>query len=138
DEALNAMVATDLSEYFGREHVFQLPVSERREADFLSRARILFDGSATHDALLSRIEAGDEISVAEPADANGGKDRRADLGADGIEMFILTPGKHLHILVSGDRPALEVGQELIGLIDSGQPSASGPPSEAGRGARRPG
>ena len=35
DDALNAMVATDLSEYFGRGHVFQLPVSERREAAFL-------------------------------------------------------------------------------------------------------
>ena len=35
DEALNAMVATDLSEYFGRGHVFQLPASERRAAAFL-------------------------------------------------------------------------------------------------------
>jgi len=32
-------------------------------------------------------------------------------------MFIHTPGKHLHILVSGDRPPLKAGQELIGLID---------------------
>ena len=29
DEAFNAMVAADLSEYFGRGHVFQLPASER-------------------------------------------------------------------------------------------------------------
>jgi CPA1 family monovalent cation:H+ antiporter len=135
DEGFNAMVATDLSEYFGSEHVFQLPVSEQRAADFLSRVPILFDRSATHEALLSRIEAGDEISVVGPAGANGGDDRRADVGAIGIAMFIHTPGKYLEILTAGDRPKLETGQELIGLIDSGQTVASGPPTEAGQGAR---
>jgi hypothetical protein len=126
DEALNAMVATDLSEYFGPEHVFQLPVSDKRAADFLSRVPILFDASATHEALLSRIEAGAEVSVAEPAGANGGAGR-TQLGADGIPMFIHTPGKHLQILITGDRPAVEAGQELIGLIGSGRTPASGPP-----------
>jgi NhaP-type Na+/H+ or K+/H+ antiporter len=115
DEALNAMVAADLSEYFGRERVFQLPVSERRAAAFLSRVPILFDGAATHAALLSRIEAGDEISVAEPAAAAGGNDRRADLGANGIAMFVLTPGKELRIVAAGDRTEVHEGQELIGL-----------------------
>ena len=109
------MVATDLSEYFGRGHVFQLAVSERREAAFLSRVPILFDGSATHEALLTRIEAGGEISVAEPAGANGGKDRRAGLGANGIAMFVLTPGKELGVVAAGDRTELHEGQELIGL-----------------------
>ena len=71
DDALNAMVASDLSEYFGRGHVFQLPVGERRAADFLARVPILFDDSATHEALLRRIEAGDDISVTEPAGAKG-------------------------------------------------------------------
>jgi len=130
DEALNAMVATDLSEYFGREHVFQLPVSDRGAADFLTRVPILFDGSATHETLLSRIEAGDEISVVEPTAANGGDDRRAGLGANGIAMFILTPGKqhHLKVLVSGDGSTLEAGQELLGLIESGHT----PPSRSPR------
>ena len=115
DEALNAMVAADLSEYFGRGHVFQLPVSERRAAAFLARVPILFDGSATHEELLTRIEAGGEISVAEPAGANGGKDRRAGLGANGIPMFVLTPGKELDVVAAGDRTELHEGQELIGL-----------------------
>ena len=53
DEGFNAMVATDLSEYFGRGHVFQLPVSDRRAAAFLARVPILFDGSATHQELLT-------------------------------------------------------------------------------------
>src|SRR5262249_34970005 len=126
DEALNAMVATDLSEYFGREHVFQLPVSAHRAADFLTRVPILFDSSATHEALLSRIEAGDEVSVVEQAEANGGGDRHAGLGPDGIAMFIVTPGKHLQILVSGDESKLEAGQELLGLIDSGATDPRGP------------
>jgi NhaP-type Na+/H+ or K+/H+ antiporter len=115
DEALNAMVAADLSEYFGRERVFQLPVSERRAAAFLSRVPILFDGAATHAALLSRIEAGDEISVADPSAANGENDRVADLGANGVAMFVLTPGKELRIVAAGDRTELHEGQELIGL-----------------------
>ena len=109
------MVATDLSEYFGRGHVFQLPVSEQRAAAFLSRVPILFDGSATHEELLTRIEAGGEISVAEPAGANGGKDRHAGLGANGIAMFVLTPGKELAVVAAGDRTELHEGQELIGL-----------------------
>ena len=109
------MVATDLSEYFGRGHVFQLAVSERRAAGFLARVPILFDGSATHQELLTRIEAGGEISVAEPAGTKGGTDRRAGLGANGIAMFVLTPGKELDVVVAGDRTKLHEGQELIGL-----------------------
>ena len=115
DQVLNAMVATDLSEYFGRGHVFQLPISERRAAAFLARVPFLFDDSATHEQLLTRIEAGGEISVAEPAGANGGKDRRAGLGANGVPMFVLTPGKELAVVVAGDRAELHEGQELIGL-----------------------
>ena len=109
------MVATDLSEYFVRGHVFQLPVSERREAAFLSRVPILFDDSATHKELLTRIKAGGAISVAEPAGANGGKGRLAALGANGIPMFVLTPGKELDVVAAGDRVEPHEGQELIGL-----------------------
>ena len=116
DDALNATVATDLSEYFGRGHVFQLPVSEKRAAAFLARVPILFDGSATHEELLARIKAGGKISVAEPAGANGAKDRSAGLGANGIAMFVLTPGKKLEVVVAGDRTELHKGQELIGLL----------------------
>ena len=47
DEALNAMVATDLSEYFGRDRVFQLPVKDEQTADFYTRVPVLFDESAT-------------------------------------------------------------------------------------------
>ena len=71
DEALNAMIATDLSEHFGRGRVFQ-PVTDERAADFHTRVPVLFDDSANHDNLLARIEAGGEIVVAEaPAGANG-------------------------------------------------------------------
>ena len=115
DEALNAMVASDLSEYFGRGHVFQLPVGERRAADFLARVPILFDNTATHEALLRRIEAGEDISVTEPAGANGGQDPRARLGANGIAMFVLTPGEKLDVVAAGDRTELQEGQELIGM-----------------------
>jgi len=31
-------------------------------------------------------------------------------------MFVLTPGKDLHVLAAGDRPPLHSGQELVGLI----------------------
>ena len=115
DEAFNAMVATDLSEYFGRGHVFQLAVSERRAAGFLARVPILFDPSATHQELLTRIQAGGEISIAEPAGAKGGTAPRAGLGTNGIAMFVLTPGKELDVVVAGDRTELHQGQELIGL-----------------------
>ena len=78
---------------------------------------MLFDDSATHDELLARIKAGGEIVVAEPpAGSNGETDIRARLGATGMPMFVNTPGKDLHVLTTGDRPPLEPGQELIGLI----------------------
>ncbi|MGZ6667471.1 MAG: cation:proton antiporter [Solirubrobacteraceae bacterium] len=117
DEALNAMIATDLSEHFGRGRVFQLPVTDGRAADFYTRVPVLFDDSATHDELLARIEAGGEIVVAEaPAGTNGETDIRTRLGATGMPMFVLTPGKDLHVLAADDRPPLQAGQELIGLI----------------------
>ena len=37
------------------------------------------------------------------------------LGANGIPMFVLTPGMELAVVAAGDRPELEEGQELIGL-----------------------
>ena len=118
DEALNAMVATDLSEHFGRDHVFQLPVTDGRAADFYTRVPVLFDNAATHDELLARMEAGGKIVVAEPpAGANGKTDIRTRLGATGMPMFILTPGKDLHVLAADDRPPLHAGQELIGLVE---------------------
>jgi hypothetical protein len=116
DEAFDGMIATDLSEYFGRDRVFQLPAKPGPTTDFYMRAQLLFDESATHDALASRIAAGAQITVA-PAPAAGQSDIGARLGADGIPMFVHTPGKHLRILAAGDRPTLEAGHELIGLID---------------------
>jgi NhaP-type Na+/H+ or K+/H+ antiporter len=117
DETLNAMIATDLSEYFGRGHVFQLSVTDSGTADFYTRVPVLFDETATHDELLARIEAGGKIVVAKaPAGANGGTDISDRIGATGLPMFVLTPGKDLHVLAADDRPALQARQELIGLI----------------------
>ncbi len=116
DEALNAMVATDLSEYFGRDRVFQLAASDERTAEFYTRAQVLFDDSASHDELLSRIKAGAEITVTEaPAAGRNGKDAGADRAA-ALPMFVLTPGKDVRVLTAGDKPDLEAGQELISLI----------------------
>jgi NhaP-type Na+/H+ or K+/H+ antiporter len=118
EEALCAMVATDLSEYFGRDRVFQLPAKDERAADFFTRATVLFDDSASHDELLTRIEAGAEVAVAK-GPAGGETDVHARLGADGMPMFIHTPGKDLRVLTAGDEPALKAGQELIGLNGRG-------------------
>ena len=119
DEALNAMIATDLSEHFGRGHTFQLPITEGRATDFYTRVPVLFDDAATHDELLARIEAGGEIAVAQAAGGNDGTDIGARVGATGIPMFVLTPGKDLQVLAAADRPPLKPGQELIGLIKRG-------------------
>jgi hypothetical protein len=111
DEALCAMVATDLSEYFGRDRVFQLPAKDERTADFFTRVPVLFDGSANHDELLARIEAGAKIAVAKgPAGASQETDRSAGLGADGTPMFIHTPGKELRVLTAGDEATLRPGR----------------------------
>ena len=120
DEALNAMVATDLSEYFGRDRVFQLAAEDERAGDFYTRATVLFDDSATHEKLLAQIKAGGKITVTE-APANGKK--RAGDGAGGaadLPMFVLTPGKDLQVLAAGDHPTLGIGQELIGLVKGRQ------------------
>jgi NhaP-type Na+/H+ or K+/H+ antiporter len=118
DESLNAMIATDLSEHFGRGRVFQLPVPEGPAAAYLARVPVLFDDSATHDKLLARIEAGAKIAVAKaPPGANGEADSGAGLGANAIPMFVHTPGKDLRVLAAGDRTPLQEGQELIGLTN---------------------
>ena len=33
-------------------------------------------------------------------------------------MFVHTPDKDFRIIAAGDRPTLEAGQELIGMIDA--------------------
>ncbi len=116
DEAHNAMVASDLGEYFGREHVFQLPVKDGPTAAYYTRAALLFDASATHDLLEARIDAGAKIAVATtPAEGEAGIGD--GLGAVIFPMFVHTPGKNLRVLTVGDQPALEAGQDLIGLIE---------------------
>ena len=54
DEAFCAMAATDLSEYFGRDRVFQLPAKDKQAADFYTRVSVLFDDAASHDELLAQ------------------------------------------------------------------------------------
>ena len=115
DEALSAMVATDLSEYFGRDRVFQLAVKDDRTRDFYTRTTVLFDDSANHDALLAQIKAGGKITVTE-APANGKGAGNGAGGAPDLPMFIHTPGTSLDVIAAGDHPALDVGQELIGLV----------------------
>ena len=102
DEAFDAMAASDLSEYFGRDRVFQLPAKDGRAADFYTRVTALFDGSATHDLLLAGIEAGAEITITKAATEE----------AEGIRMFVHTPDKDLRIIAAGDRPTLEPGRRV--------------------------
>jgi len=122
DDALNAMVATDLAEYFGRNRVFQLPVTGSRASDFYMRAQPLFDKAATHEELSTRIDAGAEIETVEVT-ASRGSNAGGYVGAGGIPMFVVTPGQRLQILVSGDTPTLVAGQELIGLLSTGHATA---------------
>lgn len=117
DDAVNAMIATDLSEYFGRDRVFQLAAGDERTADVYTRARVLFDDSASHDELLSRINAGAEIAVTEAPAAGATAEHDGAGRANALPMFVLTPGHELRILTAGDRPDLQVGQELISLTE---------------------
>jgi len=104
DEALNAMVATDLSEYFGREKVFQLAVPDGETSDFYTRVSVLFDQRATHDALATRIESGARVRVVEES--------------VGLPMFAHRPGVHLRVVVAGDHLELQAEEELICLSGS--------------------
>ena len=108
DEAFCAMAATDLSEYFGRDRVFQLPAKDEQAADFYTRVTVLFDDTASHDELLARIEGGAEVTVTKATTEEAG----------GMPMFVNTPDKDFRVIAAGDRPKLESGQELIGLIDA--------------------
>ena len=85
-------------------------------SDFYVRAQTLFDDSATYGELAARIEAGAKIDAV-PSTGAAATDIDDRLGPNGIPMFIHTPLKQLHVLVAGDRPPLEAGQELIGLTD---------------------
>ena len=115
DEAFCAMAATDLSEYFGPDQVFQLAAKDKQAADFYTRVTVLFDDSASHDELLARIEAGAEIAITEAATNEGGE---LDIqSAGGMLMFVNTPGQDFRVIAAGERPRLEAGQELIGLVD---------------------
>jgi NhaP-type Na+/H+ or K+/H+ antiporter len=126
DESLNAMIATDLSEYFGSEHVYQLPLRERRGADFYTRGQPLFDHSANHDWLADRIARGAEITVIASSSPTTEADHRDRLAEGTVPMFVYTPGKYLHIVTAGERLTLQAGQELIGLIDHNSPAHTEP------------
>jgi hypothetical protein len=125
DDGLNAMIATDLSEYFGSEHVYQLAVRDGRGADFYTRGQTLFDGSANYDRLAARLAGGARIASPPAATAREASVRDC-LGHDGIPMFIYTPGKALHIVTAGDHRTLEGDQEVIGLSDDGSPARTEP------------
>jgi hypothetical protein len=126
DDSLNAMIATDLSEYFGSEHVYQLPVRDSPRAEFYSRGQTLFDGSANHDWLAARIASGAEITVLASPSPAGEANLRDHVAEGEVPKFVYSPGKQLHVVTAGDNLTLQVGQELIGLIDHGSPAHSDP------------
>ena len=65
--------------------------------------------------LLSRIEAGAEITVSEaPAAGRMGR-TPAPTGRLSCRCSYTLPAKELRILTAGDQPELEAGQELISL-----------------------
>lgn len=113
DDGLNAMMAADLGEYFGRRRVYQLATAEDDDEGFFLRAQALFDRSATDEELAGRLKKGARIKVvkSEPGDSAGFPD-----GA--IAMFVLEAGGELRILTAGDRPELEPGDQAIGLARS--------------------
>jgi NhaP-type Na+/H+ or K+/H+ antiporter len=103
DDGLNAMVAADLGEPFGRNNVYQLATSEEDESGFYVRAQVLFDESATHDELATRLEQGAGIEG-------------VDVDEAAITMFVVKAGEELRVLTAGDEPELDPGDELIGLV----------------------
>jgi NhaP-type Na+/H+ or K+/H+ antiporter len=114
DDGLNAMVAADLAESFGRDRVYQLATSEDDESGFYVRAQVLFDDSAAYDELASRLQQGAGVEGIEVQ-----PEGRADLGEAAIPMFVLKAGQELRILAAGDQPDPGPGEELIGLARPG-------------------
>ena len=131
------MVATDLSEYFGRDRVFQLAAKDERTGDFYTRARVLFDDSASHEELLAQIKAGGKITVIE-APADGKRTGNGAGGAADLPMFVDTPGKDLQVLAAGDHPTLGIGQELSAWSRAGSTDRDcRHPAAGDRDGRRP-
>lgn len=118
DEALNAMVAADLADYFGQGQVFQLAVTDQQDTEFYIRAPILFDDSLVHEDLAARLEAGAVITASPVQAADGEETIAADLSADRVPMFIHTPDESLRPVAAGEHLQLEAGQVVIGLTAS--------------------
>ena len=115
NDALNAMIATDLADSFPRGHVFQLPVADQHNTAFQARGRPLFDASATHDELLARLQAGAEVIVSDDKDGAAATDISARLGPNVIPMFVHVPETSLSVLAAGDHPPVRSGEVAIGL-----------------------
>jgi NhaP-type Na+/H+ or K+/H+ antiporter len=111
DDGMNAMIAADLGEYYGRNNVYQLATSEEDETGFYVRAQVLFDESATHDELAARLERGTGVEGVE-VDVEG----RVRVDEEAITMFVLRAGEELRILTAGDEPELDPGDQVIGLV----------------------
>lgn len=116
DDGFNAMLAADLGEYYGRGDVYQLATSEEDDTGFYVRARVLFDESASHEELDSRLGRGARIEILEGWLRNGAAEREA-----AIPMFVLKANQGLRILTAGEKPELEPGDELIGLVHPSGP-----------------
>ncbi len=122
DDGVNAMVAADLAEYYGRAHVYQLATGKDDESGFYVRAQVLFDAFAAYDELAARLEQGATVTGAK-AQASA----HADLGEGAIPMFVLEAGAGLRILAAGDDPSLSPGDELIGLAPADRAGFSSDP-----------
>ena len=120
DEALNAMVATDLSEYFGRDHVFQLPVSDERTG--ASRPGPQFY-STPPPPITSSCPASRPVPRS-PSPSAGDRDeekgRRRRPGGGGCRCSSSLLGRTCASSLQGTSPILKAGQELISLIKGRQ------------------
>ena len=109
DDGLNGMLAADLGQYFGHDRVYQLAPTSGDDIDFYVRSRVLFDESATYHELDARLKRGavvDALTVQ--------SDGQAEANDGAIAMFILSPD-NLHVVVAGEAPRSDPGEELIGL-----------------------
>lgn len=130
NDEVNALAALHFGEVFEGEEVYQLPMRAdapgRLEGEIPRhlRGRPLFDGNTTFDDLDDRFETGARIRVLTADEPQTLDALRLD--HEGLLPLFLIRGDHLDIVSADERPALQIGDMVVGLLHAAVPLAEAP------------
>jgi hypothetical protein len=118
NDEVNSLACLHFKDTFHSHHTFQLAHPDEKDNPNVVPSRLggqtLFGRDITHEQLSLRFSTGASLRSVEVTNVDEFRIRMARM----IPLFVITPDKRLLIWTANEPPVLQVGQTVIGLLDT--------------------